>query len=223
MIKQDMENILEVAFAGYKDPKTTMDKLVERIKFHKVQKNFPAIKQIVKTQTKLVREATDDEKIKAINECSALLLDEFYDPALQHSEALFFPSQENELELIKYLKMADNYCYVCVYTITNDKLARVLYTLKQAGVDVRVISDDETATNDGSDLAKLANAGIPVRIDTDPQARMHHKFIVIDDDLLLNGSFNWTSTAVNSNYENVVVMDHGGLIGDFKKVHKKSA
>jgi hypothetical protein len=36
MIKQDMENILEVAFAGYKDPKTTMDKLVERIKFHKV-------------------------------------------------------------------------------------------------------------------------------------------------------------------------------------------
>jgi cardiolipin hydrolase len=64
--------------------------------------------------------------------------------------------------------MADNYCYVCVYTITNDKLARVLYTLKQAGVDVRVISDDETATNDGSDLAKLANAGIPVRIDTDP-------------------------------------------------------
>jgi cardiolipin hydrolase len=52
---------------------------------------------------------------------------------------------------------------------------------------------------------------------------MHHKFIVIDDDLLLNGSFNWTSTAVNSNYENVVVMDHGGLIGDFKKVQKRSA
>jgi mitochondrial cardiolipin hydrolase len=146
------------------------------------------------------------------------LIDEFYDPFLTHSEAIFFPSKENEDKLVKYFKMADNYCWVCIYTITNDRLARVLYTLKDAGVDVRIITDDETAHNEGSDVFKLANAGIPVRIDSDIQARMHHKFIVIDDDLLLNGSFNFTSTAVTKNFENVVAIDHPGLIVQFKTV-----
>ena len=49
-------------------------------------------------------------------------------------------------------------------------------------------------------------------------ARMHHKFIIVDDELLLNGSFNWTVTAVKSNNENIVATSDPDLIQSFLKV-----
>ena len=118
------------------------------------------------------------------------------------------------------MKYAQTYCYVAIYTISNDVLAGVLYALFKKGVDVRVITDDETMNSKGSDIITLADAGIPVRTDRDMQARMHHKFVVIDDELLLNGSFNWTYTAVTSNNENIVATSDSKQIASFKKVTK---
>ena len=37
---------------------------------------------------------------------------------------------------------------------------------------------------------------------------MHNKFAVIDDEIVLTGSFNWTSAAANNNQENLVVVDN---------------
>ena len=34
---------------------------------------------------------------------------------------------------------------------------------------------------------------------------MHHKFALIDNQILLNGSFNWTERAVWENCENLVI------------------
>lgn len=36
---------------------------------------------------------------------------------------------------------------------------------------------------------------------------MHHKFVVVDGRVLINGSFNWTIQAVTGNQENVIVTD----------------
>jgi len=51
----------------------------------------------------------------------------------------------------------------------------------------------------GSDINDLANAGIPVRLDNDVKSHMHHKFCLIDDKIIINGSFNWTKAAVCTN------------------------
>ena len=51
----------------------------------------------------------------------------------------------------------------------------------------------------GSDIQRLAQEGIEVRTDADPKLHMHHKFAVIDNIVLLNGSFNWTRQAVLGN------------------------
>ena len=34
---------------------------------------------------------------------------------------------------------------------------------------------------------------------------MHHKFAIVDSNILINGSFNWTERAVSENCENVVI------------------
>lgn len=125
--------------------------------------------------------------------------------------------------MVRYLKFAQTYCYIAVYTISNDNLAGVVYSLFKKGVDVRIITDDETFASKGSDIIGLANAGIPIRTDRDMAARMHHKFVVIDDEVLLNGSFNWTYTAVTSNNENVVATSDAKLIKNFKSVNLVSS
>ena len=48
-------------------------------------------------------------------------------------------------------------------------------------------------------------------------SHMHHKFAVIDGRLLLNGSFNWTRSAVLENRENVVVTDNPALVAAFNR------
>lgn len=148
-----------------------------------------------------------------------MIFSRLFGPKTFISETLFFPDEEKEKDVIRYLKYAKKYCYAAIYTITNIKLTRVLYTLFKEGVDVRVITDDETANPKGCNVIDLANAGVPVRTDRNLAARMHHKFIVIDDELMMNGSFNWTVTAVKANNENVVVTSELKLLSDFKEVH----
>ena len=81
---------------------------------------------------------------------------------------------------------------ICVFNFTNDDLCEVVINRFQAGVDVRVITDDECQNNKGSDVSFLASKGIPVRTDSSPEAHMHNKFVIIDDVFVMTGSFNWT-------------------------------
>lgn len=64
---------------------------------------------------------------------------------------------------------------------------------------MRVISDDECMKQPGSDVQYFSDNGIEVEIDRNPDAHMHNKFVVIDQKILITGSFNWTVSAVNNN------------------------
>ena len=67
---------------------------------------------------------------------------------------------------------------------------------------------------------KLRAAGVPVRVDR-TDAHMHHKFAVFDRELLLTGSYNWTRSAANQNYENIIVTDDARLATTFANVFEQ--
>ena len=91
----------------------------------------------------------------------------------------------------------------------------------QRGVRVRIITDDEKQDDQGSKAYGLKSRGISVRNDGNGLSHMHHKFAVLDNAVLLNGSFNWTRSAVLHNRENVVISTDPGLISAFSTEFNK--
>lgn len=117
-------------------------------------------------------------------------------------------------KLLSYINSATRSLDICVFTITCNEIADAITAAAQRGVAVRVISDNDQAASQGSDVSSLRQAGIPVRLDKDAN-HMHHKFAIIDGRLLINGSFNWTRNAVLGNQENVTILDNPAAIQRF--------
>jgi phosphatidylserine/phosphatidylglycerophosphate/cardiolipin synthase-like enzyme len=140
--------------------------------------------------------------------------------------ALFFPTHlemESRADgtrldtldvLCKWLISAKRTLDVCVFTITNSAIARALLGAHRKGVRVRIITDDEQVLSTGSKVRELGVAGIDIRTDNS-RFHMHHKFALLDDAVLINGSFNWTRQAESSNNENVCVSNDGYFVEQF--------
>ncbi|MFM7129110.1 MAG: phospholipase D-like domain-containing protein [bacterium] len=99
---------------------------------------------------------------------------------------------------------------LCVFTITDDRLTEAVLSANGRGVKIRLITDDLKSEDLGSDIARIAAAGVPVKIDRSP-FHMHHKFAIFDSQIVLTGSYNWTRNAARDNLENLVVT-HDPLI-----------
>eukprot|EP01027_Heterolobosea_sp_BB2_P011733 GEZU01017062.1.p1 GENE.GEZU01017062.1~~GEZU01017062.1.p1 ORF type:complete len:278 (+),score=112.20 GEZU01017062.1:981-1814(+) len=131
-----------------------------------------------------------------------------------HSDALFFPSEKSLEKFVALLASAKKSMDICVFTITYDKIANTLIKAHKNGVKIRVITDNDKAADVGSDIGRMAAAGIPTVTDH-TSFHMHNKFVIIDHQILINGSFNWTRSASDSNNENVIISDDPVLIRKF--------
>ncbi len=114
------------------------------------------------------------------------------------------------------IRNALNAVDICVFTITDDRITDEIIAAHNRGVQVRILTDNDKTEDRGSDIAKFRQAGIPVRIDESP-FHMHHKFAIIDQQRLLNGSYNWTRSAADSNEENLVDCGEPELLARFQK------
>lgn len=105
---------------------------------------------------------------------------------------------------------------VCVFTITDDRVAGPILRAHKRGVAIRVISDNEKSLDEGSDIMRMKYAGIPVRIDVS-EHHMHHKYAIFDRRTVITGSYNWTRSAAEFNRENIIMSSDPRMIEPFQK------
>lgn len=107
---------------------------------------------------------------------------------------------------------------VCVYMITSAVLKDALVECHERGTVVRVITEERNSGEEGemvgSQIGKLRAAGIAVRCSC-TSFWMHHKFLIADGEVLVNGSFNWTNQAVMGNLENLIITNEKQLVHPF--------
>jgi mitochondrial cardiolipin hydrolase len=128
--------------------------------------------------------------------------------------ALFSPGDACLGHIVNRFFAARKSVEVCVFTITDDRITRAILDAHKRRVQVRIVTDNEKMYDAGSDIERLAAAGVPVRVDKSPY-HMHHKFAVFDRTFLVNGSYNWTRGAAEYNFENVMDTADPGLVSAF--------
>lgn len=132
------------------------------------------------------------------------------------AEARFSPGDECLHMLLRHLEQTRNSADICVFTITDNRLAKAIHALHQRGVQVRIISDNDKSLDRGSDVDRLAESGIAVRFDR-TEHHMHHKYALFDNQTLITGSYNWTRSAAAYNHENLVVSSEPRLLNAFQR------
>ena len=86
--------------------------------------------------------------------------------------AAFSPGDEPKRHITRLVRNAVSQIDCCVFTITDNELADALVEAHQRGVAVRIISDNDKSHDLGSDVDRLDQRGISVRLDR-TDAHMH--------------------------------------------------
>jgi len=107
--------------------------------------------------------------------------------------------------IVKELDTAKAAVLVQAYSFTSAPIAKALVDAHRRGVHVRVILDRGQRSEKYSSADFLAHAGIPTMIDA-RHGIAHNKVMVIDGEVVLTGSFNFTEAAEESNAENLLVI-----------------
>jgi phosphatidylserine/phosphatidylglycerophosphate/cardiolipin synthase-like enzyme len=92
------------------------------------------------------------------------------------------------------------------YSFTSKPIAQALIRAKQRGVRISAVLDKSNRSQKYSAATFLKNMGIPVLID-DKHAIAHNKIMIIDNRVVITGSFNFTMAAENKNAENLLILD----------------
>ena len=135
-------------------------------------------------------------------------------------ENYFSPPDQVMEKLIAYVKNAKKSVRFIIFTFTDKDLAAALIDRYQAGVDVSGVIEDRGASQGA--FVPLFCAKVPVKVDGNKYT-MHHKVLVIDENTVITGSFNFTKSADNENDDNIIVIHDPALaqlyLGEFERVN----
>lgn len=132
----------------------------------------------------------------------------------QINRAYFSPGNDCLNAIIAAIQQAGHAVKICVFTISDDRITAAIRQAHAAGIQVKVLTDNEKLFDKGSDIRELALAGVLIRVDV-TQYHMHHKFAIIDNEVLLTGSYNWTRSAANYNHENLLVTNQPDIVNAY--------
>jgi phosphatidylserine/phosphatidylglycerophosphate/cardiolipin synthase-like enzyme len=107
--------------------------------------------------------------------------------------------------VVQEINAAQHKIRVQAYSFTSTSIANALVEAHRRGVDVKVILDKKESREEHSVTDLLHDAGIPLSTDG-IHAIAHNKIMIIDDEVVLTGSFNFTKQAEHSNAENLLVI-----------------
>lgn len=125
----------------------------------------------------------------------------------QRMELWLLPDNQDAVRrLEKLIDSAKKSIKIAMFAWTRRDLAWAVVDAHKRGVNVEVAIDQNSGKGTGAKIVQiLKDNGIPVYISRGT-ALLHHKFLYIDGQTLVNGSANWTRAAFTQNEDCFIVL-----------------
>ncbi|HOW27403.1 MAG TPA: phospholipase D-like domain-containing protein [Elusimicrobiota bacterium] len=121
------------------------------------------------------------------------------------TQIYFSPEDNCDNIIIGCLYQARRSIDAAVFLISHPGIADALVHAHQAGLTVRVIMDGEQSQFPVAMDEFIERAGVPLKRSRGP-GKMHNKFAILDGQIILTGSYNWTVGGASLNDENLIIL-----------------
>jgi len=130
---------------------------------------------------------------------------------------------ENVLEI---LEAAEESIYFMAFSFTRDDFGKVIRRQDLLGVTVAgVMDEDQIKSNIGTEYDFFKQADLHVFADGS-DGQMHHKTMIVDEKIVITGSYNFSRSAEIRNDENVVVLYSAPIaeffLVEFQRVYERA-
>lgn len=137
-------------------------------------------------------------------------------------EIYFSPDDHVANRVVELLRGAQQSIYFMAYSFTADDFGEILRQKAQQGLTVAgVMEESQVKSNKGTEFDPFQQAGLPVYLDGNP-GLMHHKVFIIDRQIVIAGSYNFSTSAEKTNDENLFVIFDAQLaeqyLAEFQRV-----
>jgi len=114
------------------------------------------------------------------------------------------------------IQAANDSVYMLAYSFASRDIAERLQAADEDGLDVIVICEDTKAyTDGGGQCGPLGESGVTVYVDGFSDNLMHEKVIILDNSVVIAGSYNFTRSADKRNDEQVLVIQSKDVANQF--------
>ena len=132
-------------------------------------------------------------------------------------ETYFSPDDGVADVIVDLLSDAQESIYFMAYSFTSDPISEAIQARAADGVTVAGVMDySQVKSNQGGEYDTFAQAGYDVRTDG-IDGLMHHKVFIIDEQIVITGSYNFSRSAEERNDENILVIYNTDIAQEFLK------
>jgi len=127
----------------------------------------------------------------------------------------FTPPSGAGKALVQWIDEARQEVLVQAYGFTHNAIAQALLRAHLRGVRVAVLLDQKSSSTNRYVIELLQGSQIELRFDGE-HAIAHNKVMVIDQHIVVTGSFNFTNSADSRNAENLLILDSPALASRYQ-------
>ena len=143
-------------------------------------------------------------------------------------ENYFAPEDRVTERLLALIQEAEDSIRFMAFIFTDDELGEAVIAQHEAGLTVQGVFEERNAALAYSEFGRMYEAvpRMDVRLDGNTYL-MHHKVIILDDETVILGSFNFSRSADEVNDENLLVIHEREVASqyraEFKRIYREAS
>ncbi len=138
-------------------------------------------------------------------------------------ENCFAPEDECGAKTVEVLKQAEKSIYFMAFSFTHDAIGKTIIDKAKKGAKVKGVFESRGSDTEYSEYGRMKKAKLDVLTDGNPY-NLHHKVIIVDEQIVIMGSFNFTSNADEANDENMLIIHNADIakqyVTEFERVYQ---